>query len=249
MKRRWETMEKDRRIIALAQPLLFLLFLVLFLTIGQQQVTPYLDSFLRFQSEGENAVYSGRIEGYDMKFSVSPGPVVEFFLDGKLFDTYTIAEDSAAIPDTDIVHQFGQDRFTGVEIHKGGALWFRGAYSPDMPYMLVSEDGTDLSFDIRIGPLDPAPTPNMILHLAQKLDTVSRGEWLWMLMGALFSVLCTVSVLFADEFFRFQLAFRVRDPETVDPSNWELTSRRIGWIILTCISAYLYILGVGLISL
>jgi hypothetical protein len=49
--------------------------------------------------------------------------------------------------------------------------------------------------------------------------------------------------LFADELFRLELAFKVRNVDKVEPSEWEITGRYIGWLVLPIIALAIYIMG------
>ena len=59
-------------------------------------------------------------------------------------------------------------------------------------------------------------------------------------------VICIVNVilvLFADELFRWNLAFQIRNPERAEPSDWAIASRRISWVILLVGALVVFILG------
>lgn len=251
LKERWDEMDRGRRIILLLHPVLFVLTLILFLTRGQQQVVSYGNGYLRYEQRGDAAVYSGRADGHKVKYVVSSGPVVEFWLDGALDSAYTVTEDPSAIPQTEETARFDRDFFTGVEIRKGDEVWFRGAYSPYSSHWLLDEEGNDLTVSISFGaePSKPEPAPGVILRFAQGPETSPRGYGPGLLFGLLLSAICLVSLLFEDQLFRWNLAFRVQDPYRAEPSEWELFSRWVGWIALTGLALFIYILASGPIVL
>ena len=53
--------------------------------------------------------------------------------------------------------------------------------------------------------------------------------------------------LFADELFRWDLSFRVRDVEQAEPSDWEIASRYIGWTFCILMALLIFIKGLGVI--
>lgn len=248
VKKRWQEMDWGRRVILLAQPVMFVLFLIVFLTLGQQRVTAYRDGYLRYERQGETAVYSGRVDGYDVRYAVPSGQVVEFWLNGALDGTYTITEDPAAIPQTEDTAGFSPDFLIGIEIRQDGAAWFRGAYSPSSSFWLLDEAGNNLAISITFSTQapDPAPTPGTILNFANGPKISFRGTALALLLGLFCSAVCIVTLLFEDQLFLWHLSFRVQDPYGAEPSEWELFGRWANWIVYTGVALFVYIAGTGL---
>lgn len=247
LKERWREMYWGQRIMLLLQPVLFVLALAAYFTIGQQLMV----DALRYERQGDAAVYSGREDHRKIKYVVSPGPVVEFWLDGELRDTYTVAWDSTAISQSDRVELYGRENFTGVEIRRGDEVWFRGARLNQWPYFLQDEDGNDRSVTITavlegVRPV-PEPTPSEIISFAQGPETAPRGYFGVVLLGLAFSVVCVIWLLFEDQLYQWQMSFRMRDPQCAEPSDWEIMNRWAGWIAFTCMAAVMYALGTGLI--
>ena len=253
LKSRWGEMDQGRRIILLLQPALFLLFLLLYLTYGRQPVVPWLDGTLRFERQGEGAIYEGRvIDGqHPVQFTVAPGPTVEFRLSGELQGTYTVTKDPSAIPKGPAeMNPFGWEGCTGVEIKKDGETWFRGAYGPDALLGLFDEDGTNRSFGaigFTTSSSVPEPDPGDILAFACGPSASPRGEVVLLLLGLLVGAACALSLLFEDQLFRWNLSFRVQAPYDAEPSEWELFGRWVGWIALTGLELFCYLVGIGLI--
>lgn len=52
-----------------------------------------------------------------------------------------------------------------------------------------------------------------------------------------------ISILFADELFRWNASFLVRDADKAEMSDWEITSRYITWTVLAVLAMMAFILG------
>ena len=75
------------------------------------------------------------------------------------------------------------------------------------------------------------PSVEEILYLATGPEMKHNGSWSGWLEGASVCALVAATVFFADDMFYLRMSVRVRDAESVEPSNWELLSRRIGWTV------------------
>ena len=52
-----------------------------------------------------------------------------------------------------------------------------------------------------------------------------------------------VTILFADELFRWKLSFLIQNADSAQPSDWEIMERYIAWTVLPILSMLLFILG------
>jgi len=52
-----------------------------------------------------------------------------------------------------------------------------------------------------------------------------------------------VSILFADELFRWNLAFQIRNVDKAEPSDWEIAGRYIGWTFLAIMALIIFAAG------
>ena len=50
-------------------------------------------------------------------------------------------------------------------------------------------------------------------------------------------------ILFADELFRWNLAFRIRNAEDAEPSELELAGRYITWTVLPLAALAVFVIG------
>ena len=136
---------------------------------------------------------------------------------------YTVKEDPTAIPkDSNL-----QTQMTGIELRCGGEIVFRGGVVNSGDWrMLYNEDG---SFDPlritatmsdgtvvdengnRIDPMEPSVST--ILDLMDGPALTHKGAWLGWFGGVLICVIAALAMLFADELFRWNASFLVRNSE------------------------------------
>lgn len=62
-------------------------------------------------------------------------------------------------------------------------------------------------------------------------------------IGCILCIVNVISVLYADEMFRWKIRGRVAEPEKAVPSKTELGSRWVGWFLCTALSTALFVLG------
>lgn len=247
MKAKWHDLTLPQRVLLLLQASLIVLFLILYATLGRQQVIKYQDTLFRCQTDGDVTSYSGKLNGEKAVFTVSPGPVVEFRWGDVLYGPYSITEDPTAIPDEqDIPAYISSAKYlTGVEVRRNSEVLFRGAFLKDSVFFLISEDGSTAFSEFTVANAKNEPSVRSILRIALSTETTQRGHWGIFLLGVFVCAACAVSVLFADELFRFNLRFRISNPEDAEPSEWELFSRWLGWVVLTIVALVAFIIGLN----
>ena len=213
----------------------------------------YNDTILVPTQENGDTLYSGKMKGQQACFTVSDNTVT-FQYGDKTYGPYTVKKDPTAIPkDNDM-----RGSMTGVEVWEGESILFRGGIL-DMGdlYWLYSEDG---SLDSMIGisyvtsdgierdengnPIDKMkPSASAIYELTNNPQMTHKGEGgVW--FGAVFvCIFNALSILFADELFRFNLMFRIRDVEYAEPSDCEIAGRYIGWTVMMIAALVIFIAG------
>lgn len=213
----------------------------------------YKDIILVPSQENGSTVYSGKIQGQQAHFTVSEDKTVVFQHGDKIYGPYTAKEDSTAIPKDEEMAEY----MTGVELRQGEDILFRGGVlEAGDSYWLYNEDGTldNFGFSYVTGDgivrdengdvIDPVkPSASAIFELMSDPELTHKGEWLaW--FGAVFiCVLNALSILFADELFRWNLALQIRNVDHAEPSDWEIAGRYIGWTVLTVMALVLFIMG------
>ena len=146
---------------------------------------------------------------------------------------------------------------TGIEITNGDKIVFRGGVLDfGDHFYLYNEDGTldDFGFsyvtsdgierDEMGNEIDViAPSASTIYELLNNPQLTHKGDMLAWFGGLFVIILNAISILYADEMFRFNLAFRIRNVEEAEPSEWEMTGRYIGWSVITIMALVVFITG------
>lgn len=216
----------------------------------------YQDQILEPATENGNAVYRAEVDGEEWRFTVTPDNTVIFRCGEKQYGPYSVTEDLDAVPREEAL----ADSMTGLVIREGNEELFRGGLLYSGPeesdfYLFTEEgwysgftvtavmgDGTEVDGNGNI--VDPMkPGIWTILRLVNGPELTHKGDWLGWFAGVLVSLIAVFSILFADELFRWSLAFRVRDVYRVEPSDWAVAERYIAWTALTVMALVLYCLG------
>ena len=184
---------------------------------------------------------------------MSADKTVIFQLGETTYAPYSVKEDPSAIPkDNDMAQSM-----TGVEIRQGEKLMFRGGiaragnidwfYNEDgsSENLFVSFTGGDgIERDANGNVIDPyAPTAATIWSLVNDPALTHKGEWYAWFFSAFLCVLNALSILFADELFRWNMSFAIRNAYDAEPSDWQIATRYIGWTVGAIIALVLFIVG------
>ena len=225
----------------------------------------YGNTILVPDHEDGNTVYSGRIQGKQASFTVYADGTVAFRYGDKLYGPYTAKEDPSAIPKADSQGEpLDGESVTGVELRCKGEILFRGCVVDyGNTRWLYNEDGTLANLDIGFWTTtgngvvmdgngniidQMEPSVSTILDLMAGPELTHKGAWSWWFGGVCICILIALSILFADELFRWDLAFRIRDVDRAEPSDWEIASRYISWTVLAVIAMFVFIAGLRQLS-
>lgn len=230
-----------------------LVFSVLYFITLRREGFLYQDTIFVPAQEGGNTVYTGKLAGKAASFTVTQDKTVTFRHGDTSYGPYFIKEDPSAIPSG--VEVSGQT--AGVEVWEGEEVIFRGAATKvGDAYWLQNEDGTTnaLQFfyivsdgtqrDIEGNIVDRVrPTADTILELLNEPALSHKGEFpMWLLAVAL-SLLNAGIILYADELFRWNLSFQIRNAQDAEPSEREIAGRYIGWTMIVIASLAVFIIG------
>ena len=253
---RIKSLDRYPKAILLILSVMLVVFTAAYFVVSSRVGFEYKDVILRPSVEGGNTIYAGRIHGDDARFTVTQDKTASFQYGDKVYGPYTAKEDPTAIPKDSEMAKF----MTGVEIRQGDEIFFRGgvlaAGRENSDLMLFDEDGSFSGISISVSTGDGvmydaegnvidqmAPSASTILRLMDDPELTSKGEWLAWFCGVFLSVVTAVLILFADELFRHNLRFMIRNVEHAEPSDWEIASRYISWTVLPVMALVTYIMG------
>lgn len=208
--------------------------------------------FVPEQADGVT-VYSGRIGGEQASFTVSEDKTVEFSCGGSYYGPYTVREAPDAVPED----MRSEPDVTGVELFESGELIFRGAVDrfgdrfvlrnedgsmPGASISVTYSDGTVYDGDGNL--VDPLePDVYTVIELMYGPELTHKGEGLVWFGGVLLCVITACSILFADELFRWNLSFSIRNADRAEPTDWEIMTRYISWTVLPIMALVIFIIG------
>ena len=246
---RVRALDRYQKAILCILTLMVLGFAVLYFTTVSRVGYAYQDALLVPTEEGGNTVYSGEIDGMPSSFTVTPDKTVTFQYGVTTYGPYTVIEDETAVPK-------GRDG-KGVEVRLGDEIIFRGCYYEKADYWYLNPESEAYSstssyievvggvvYDKDGNIIDPnEPSAGTLVHLAFGPELAHKGSlWIWFL-GVVLCVMSAISILFADELFRWTLSFRVRYAYDAEPSDWEISSRYIGWTLEPIFALIIFIVG------
>lgn len=213
----------------------------------------YKDTILVPSQENGSTVYSGKIKGKQARFTVSEDKTVVFQHGDKTYGPYTAKEDPTAIPKDE---EMAED-MTGVELRQGEDILFRGGVQDGWDsYLMYNEDGTLYNFGFSYTTsdgierdengkiIDPVePSASTILELMDDPELTHKGEWIAWFYAMVICIFNAVLILFADEMFRWNLAFQIRNAEYAEPSDWEIAGRYVSWTVFPIVALVIFIVG------
>ena len=244
------------KLLLLALIVMAIVFAVVYPVVAAREGYLYNDQILVPGTENGNTIYSAQVKGELWRITVTPDKTVTFRCGEKEYGPYTAKIAPTAIPKEDNLANL----MTGVEVREGDDIRFRGGiFDTGSYWIMVNEDGTDASFTISVGRggtmrglnveiIDPMePSVATVLKLMNGPKLTHRGHGGFCFLGVFVSVIAAVQILFADELFRWRFIFRARNPEDIEPSDWELTMRPIAWTIMVAMALWVYIKGLQII--
>ena len=251
--KRIKNLNRYQKCFLLIMLLMSLIFTILYPITISRVGYEYKNSIFVPTQENNNIVYSGKIHGTQAHFTVSEDKTLAFQYGDKTYGPYTLKEDPAAIPQNDDMSEY----MTGVELRCGENILFRGGMLQMADsYWLYNEEGTDYEFSYTVedeterdasgNTIDPEePSAGIIIELMNDPVLTHKGNWTTWFIALAICVFNAISILYADELFRWNLAFQIRDTYGAEPSDWEIAGRYVSWIILIIVALIIYIIGLN----
>lgn len=247
----YKNMNRYEQFIIVAAAVLFAVFTIWCIVITSQKGYAYWNTILVRSVQDGNTIYAGKVDGEEARFTVSSDGSITFTYGEKVYGPYTVKNDSSAMPK-------GKGCVAGLEVREKGEVVFRGGYTAYNGYRFYyNQDGSsglsDLTVSFSSGGIvtdadgniidTTKPSISTIITLAEGPKMEHKGSWLMWFIGTLLAASTVVSVFFADALFRLRLSFRVQDVEMLEPSDWEIVSRMIGWGLSLLTVFIIYIIG------
>lgn len=240
----WRELTRNQKIMVTLQGVIALVFLVLYCVIGTQKYLNLDGHTLRRTVEGNTTVYSGVLAGKQAVLSVEDDHIVTWQLDGVTYGPYTISPDPSAIPHkADLpksITDAGHAALTGVQVLEGEQVLLQCAHQDSLIFIAYDMAGNRVN---TLLPSDGTPTPGAVLKLVYAPNVEARGSFAYYLLGLAFCILTAADILYADDLFRWRLKFIITDARRAEPTEWQLMSRWIAWIAVTCITVMLFLPG------
>ena len=130
----------------------------------------------------------------------------------------------------------------------GETLLYHEDGSIDLDLSITAITSSGVTLDENGNEVDPMElSARTILELTEGPELQHKGVWAAWFGGVFICAVTAFSILFADELFRWDLSFRVRDVEQAEPSDWEIASRYIGWTFCILMALLIFIKGLGVV--
>ena len=87
------------------------------------------------------------------------------------------------------------------------------------------------------------PSAYTILEVMFGPELTHPGSWWGWVLGVVICVATALTMLYADELFRFQLSFRILQAGDAEPTDLELFGRYAAWTVLPIAALVIFALG------
>ncbi len=253
---KFKKLDLYQRILLITMALMIAVFSFAFGKALSRKGFDYRGRILVPRQEDGLTVWSGSVKGREVVFAVSEQKgtgaqswTVTCRSGSESFGPYTVKEDLSAVPRDKVSGLTAR----GVEVRSGSGIMFRGGiYRSGGILWLYSEDGSIANIDYAVsrmqgvsgGGADASePLAAELLELIYGPGDSHRGDIRGLFLGIFICVMNSLLILFADDLFRWNMSFRIKNADRADPSEWELFSRSLVWTLLTVTALAVFIVG------
>ncbi len=225
---------------------LVVLFAFIYAALYQQEGRIFRDTFLKKAELPDRTVYTGTGDGKKFTISIDDEKNTTIFIGGKQYGPYKVLGGDTT-----------KETYPAVTILQNDEVVFSGSLKQwDDSFIVFKDDGSlyvgHPIYNGDVPVLDEhgkiidvnEPTADEIIYISKDMDLSRRAtEWGFYVLGTILSVITALSIIFADEIFVFYMSFRIADPETAEPSSFELGSRYFSWVVMPFIIILIYFMG------
>ena len=251
--KRIKSLNLYQKIILIFISAITVLFSIIYYITVNRTGFEYHGSILVPRHENGSVIYEGKIDGIKASFTVSSDKAVTFGYGDKTWGPYIVTEDADAAPQNIELKR----SLKGIEISCEDTTVFRGGMLDNGSDIWLYDQNGNLenpgfSASVNVGgttyeitDMSDTLEPSVftILDLVKGPALSHKGDLSAWLYGTFICVITAVSILFADELFRFSLSFSIRDPGRAEPSDWEIAGRYISWTIMPITALIFFIAG------
>lgn len=263
---RWAGWSFYRRAMLIATVGAMLLATVLYLTVGSQKGFEYGGSFYALTTVDGTMTYTGNAHewregntiiqssaGQETVYTVTPvlnsGFMVKCQMGDETYGPYQVAAVDLADMSTRVLN-FPLDGAMEITNVTTGERLFRGGYihsSDGYAFLLDENKQGEADSILDYAPPKPEKGPNCddLYHFTfgAEESMTSRADWTLYFCALLIAVCNAAFIICAEELFVWSMSFRVADPESVKPSEWELFTRHAGWAVWLLLEVILLLTG------
>lgn len=263
---KWASWPFYRRAMLAVTVGLMVLATVLYLTVGSRKGIEYGSSFYALTTEDGTMTYTGNTHewregntiiqsnvGWETVYTVAEAPegyTVECRMGNETYGPYQVAAVDLADLSTRVLGFYLDGGMEITNVTTGERL-FRGGYirsSSGYAFLLDENKEGEASSIGDFAPPKPKAGPDCddLYHFTfgAEASMTRKANWLYYFCALLFAVFNTVSLLYAEDLFTFHMSFRVADPANVEPSEWELFSRHVGWAVFLLFEGIFLLAGI-----
>lgn len=248
---RFRSLEMFQKGIIILMAVMAVIFAVLTGSAVARKGMNFRDTILTKTEENGSTIYSGRRNSLNTSITIQPDSGIVYRYGEKQYGPYYVKMDNSLL-DPGV----SANEETGYEIRNGDKVIFRGSVRDTGAALLFYDENGDFeSFGntyietngvvIMDGKVidQNEPTKAELIEISRGPAIVHKGNWGLWFAGVFFCILNALSIIYADELFRFYLSFRIEHAENVVPSDWELTSRYLGWLIVLIPIIMFFVMG------